>query len=81
MDSIKNTIREYIRAEFLYGDTATGFNDSTPLISGGVLDSLTTLKLVQFLESQFHIQLDAHEMTVDFLDTVNDIATLIAAKQ
>ena len=77
---IKQTIREYILNEFLPGENPEALTDSTPLITGGILDSLATIKLVAFLEQQFKIQIQAHETMVDYLDTVADIAQLVQSK-
>ena len=77
---IKQTIREYILNEFLPGENPEELTDSTPLITGGILDSLATIKLVAFLEQQFKIQIQAHETMVDYLDTVTDIAQLVSSK-
>ena len=77
---IKQTVREYILKEFLPGENPDELTDSTPLITGGILDSLATIKLVAFLEQQFKIQIQAHETMVDYLDTVTDIAQLVSSK-
>ena len=55
--------------------------DRTPLITGGVLDSITTLKLVVFLEEHFGITVEAHGAGVEHLDSIGQIARLIAAKK
>jgi acyl carrier protein len=79
-EEIKQAIREYILAEFLPGENPAELTDSTPLITGGILDSLATIKLVAFLEQRFNIQIQAHETMVDYLDTVTDIAQLVSSK-
>lgn len=81
MDDTKNSVRNYIIDEFLPGEDPAALTDSTPLITGGILDSLATLKLVAFLEEQYHIEIQAHEATADYLDTVADIANLIDGKK
>jgi acyl carrier protein len=78
---VKETIRAYILEEFLPGESATELTDSTPLITGGILDSLATLKLVVFLEERFQIKIQAHETMVDYLNTVSDIAQLVNSKK
>ena len=52
----------------------------TPLITGGVLDSIATLKLVLFSRSGIAIKLEAHEVDPEHLDTIADIARLIVDK-
>jgi acyl carrier protein len=80
MEVVKQAIREYILKEFLPGENPAELTDSTPLITGGILDSLATIKLVAFLEERFHIKIQAHETMVDYLDTVADIAQLVSSK-
>lgn len=77
---VKEIVKGYILDEFLPGENPAALTDSTPLVTGGVLDSLATIKLVAFLEERFKVQIQAHETMVDYLDTVTDIAQLIHAK-
>jgi acyl carrier protein len=80
MQEVKDAIRTYILEEFLPGENPAELTDSTPLITGGILDSLATIKLVAFLEERFKVQIQAHETMVDYLDTVADIAQLVSSK-
>ena len=81
MQEVKEIVKDYILQEFLPGENPAALTDSTPLITGGILDSLATLKLVVFLEERFRIQIQAHETMPDYLDTVADIAQLVSSKQ
>ena len=81
MQEVKQVIKGYILEEFLPGENPAELTDSTPLITGGILDSLATLKLVVFLEERFQVQIQAHETMADYLDTVADIAQLVNSKQ
>ena len=80
-DAVKNRIKDFIMAEFLPGEDPDELTDDTPLISGGILDSIATLKLVMFLEEKFGVVLAAHEVDKQYLDTLDDIAKLLASKQ
>ena len=77
---IKDIVKEYILEEFLPGEDPAELTDSTSLITGGILDSLATIKLVAFLEERFHIKIQAHETMVDYLNTIPDIAQLVSSK-
>jgi acyl carrier protein len=77
---VKEIIKGYILGEFLPGENPAALTDATPLITGGILDSLGTIKLVAFLEQRFKIQIQAHETMVDYLDTIADIAQLVSSK-
>ena len=80
MNYIKGTVKSYILQEFLPGENPSELTDSVPLITGGVLDSLATLRLVTFLEEKYNIQLQAHETGIDYLNTLDDIAALVESK-
>jgi acyl carrier protein len=80
LQEVKQAVRVYILEKFLPGENPAELTDSTPLITGGILDSLATIMLVAFLEERFHIRIEAHETMVDYLDTISDIAQLVSSK-
>lgn len=77
----KSLIKDYILQEFLPGEDPAELTDTTPLITGGILDSIATVKLVMFLEERFSITLQAHETDPDYLNTIDSIAKLIESKK
>jgi len=77
---IKAEVREYIDATFLTGGNGVSVDDATPLITGGLIDSVGMLGLVRFLERRFGIELLPKEVDADRLDTVDAIAQLIRRK-
>jgi acyl carrier protein len=81
MNHITDAVRTFILDEFLPGEDPSQLTETTPLITGGILDSLATIKLVTFLEERFKISIQAHEADPDHMDTVADIAKLVASKQ
>jgi acyl carrier protein len=80
-DDIADTVKGFILREFLPGENPAELTDTTPLITGGILDSIATLKLVLFIEEHFGITLEAHEVSREHVNTIADIARLIAAKK
>lgn len=81
MDEIRHAVHGYILKQFLPGEDPSELTDQTPLITGGILDSIRTLKLVVFLEDRFDVVVEAHEAGVENLDSVSQIARLIASKK
>ncbi len=81
MGEIGNKVKEFIMQEFLPGEDPDQLSESTPLISGGILDSLATLKLVSFLEENFNIKVEAHETDEDNFGTIADVEKLVQSKQ
>jgi acyl carrier protein len=80
-DNMKRTLKDYILKEFLPGEKPEQLTESTPLITGGILDSLATLKLVAFIEEQYKIELQAHEADVEHLNKISDIVSLVQKKK
>lgn len=78
--NVLDVVRTYILEEFLPGEDAASLEDSTKLISGGILDSIATIKLVAFLEERFGVEFEAHEMGLDHLDSVTDITRIVLDK-
>jgi len=80
-DDSRTVIKDFIIKEFLPGEDPSELTDATPLITGGVLDSIATLKLVMFIEERYGISLQAHEVDAEHLDTISQIAQLIRSKK
>lgn len=82
MDStqIRSLTQQYILTNILGGQAPEGFNDDTPLISGGLIDSITTLHLVDFLEKTFNIEFQPHEVDRENLDSINRILQFVQEK-
>lgn len=80
-EDIKEKVKEYILNTFLPGEDPNELTDDLPLISGGILDSIATLKLIMFIEETFGVTLEAHEADKEHLNTINQIADLISARQ
>jgi acyl carrier protein len=78
--SIQQTVRDYIQREFLRDEAQAGLTSSTALITGGVLDSISTIKLVSFLEQQYQVEFAAHEVSAEYLDSLETIADTVAGK-
>jgi acyl carrier protein len=78
---IRSAVKEFILKEFLPGEDPDELTDTTPLITGGVLDSIATIKLVLFMEERFGVKVEAHETDPEYLDTIALITQLIRSKQ
>jgi acyl carrier protein len=78
---IKADVKRYILERFLPGENPDLLEDATPLITGGVLDSISTVELVAFLEERYGVEFAAHEVSADYFDSLNDIAATVQAKR
>lgn len=77
---IRDQLRDYIIQEFLPGEDRDNLKDDTPLTGSGILDSVSTLKLVSHVEDTFGINVDAHEASSSF-GTIDEIARLVESKK
>ena len=78
--AIHDRVKSFILEQFLPGEDPDELTDDTPLMTTGILDSLATLKLVTFLESEFDIAVEAHEADSENLNTLELITALVARK-
>ena len=78
---IKATVKTFILNEFLPEEDPAALTDTTPLVTTGILDSIAVLKVVTFLENQFHITIEPHEAVVENLNTLSDIGGLVMSKK
>lgn len=78
---ITRAVKEFMLKELLPDESSDSFDDSTPLISSGILNSLATLQLVTFLEDSFDISVKAREVGIDKMDTLTDIASFVLEKR
>ena len=76
---MKEMILEYIKNEYLDEDEAEDMdlNETTPLISGGIVDSFSMVSLKRFLEKKFVISIPDDEASPQAFDTVTSIMALV----
>lgn len=80
MDAIEQTVKSFILDTFLPGADPTQLTEDTPLITGGILDSLATVQLSIFLEQHFNVEIAAHETGTENLNTLASIGQLVRSK-
>jgi acyl carrier protein len=81
MNEMKDTIRQFILSKYLPAERPENLRDDTPLQSSGLLDSLATINLANFVEQHFGVKLDVRDTGVERFDRIEDIAALIARKR
>ena len=78
-DVIK-VMRDFVVQKLFRGEAPADFTNDTPLISSRLLDSIVVLSLVAHLESSLNIEIEAHEVSADNLDTINKTADFLSQK-
>jgi acyl carrier protein len=77
MASIKDTILEYVKKEYLETGDDSEITYDTPLISGGIVDSFSMVSLKVFLETKYNIQIPDAKASPEAFDSVNNIVNLL----
>jgi len=78
--NVIEVVKRYILEEFLQGEDPANLTSTTPLLTGGIIDSVSTLKLVMFLEKEFGIVIEPFEADEENLDTLEAILALVESK-
>lgn len=80
MSDIKNVLRGYILENLLPGEDPANLTDETELKESGILDSMSTLKLVTFLEGQYQIEFEAADLEPVNLSSISSLERLVRSK-
>lgn len=80
MENTREVVKTFILEQFLPGEDARNLSDDTELKESGILDSLSTLKLVTFLEERFKVEFEASDLDAVNLSSVASIAKLVEQK-
>jgi acyl carrier protein len=80
MDNMRELVRHFILENFLPGEDPKNLTDETELKESGILDSLSTLKLVSFLEERFQVEFEANDLEAGNLSSLANIERLVRSK-
>jgi acyl carrier protein len=80
MDDVKQAVRQFILENFLVGEDPRNLTDQTELKESGILDSLSTLKLVSFLEEKYQVEFEADDLEPGNLSSLVNIERLVQSK-
>ena len=78
--SVRETLRTFILTNFLPGEEPSSLGDSTPLVTGGVVTSLSLLELVTFIEDKYSVELDVDDLGVSRMDSIDLLTELVAER-
>lgn len=80
MSEINAALRGFILDNLLPGEDPGNLKDDTELKESGILDSMSTLKLVAFLEERFKIEFEADDLEPGNLSTITSLERLVRSK-
>lgn len=78
---METVINGYISQEFVRDVALLPLTDETPLLESGILDSLSLLQLVVFLEERFEITVGDADLLPQNFGTVNTICAYLRARK
>ncbi|RKX30128.1 MAG: hypothetical protein DRP46_06120 [Candidatus Zixiibacteriota bacterium] len=77
MSDTKDVILEYVKNEYLEEGDDQEVTYTTPLISGGIVDSFSMVSLKLFLENKYDIKIPDDVATPEAFDSVNNIVEVL----
>ena len=77
MDDMKKVVLDYVKREYLEEDDDRVLTETTPLISGGIVDSFSMVSLKRFLERKYNISIPDADASPEAFDSVNNIIALV----
>lgn len=77
MEDLKTSLRHVLLTRF--GVKKAGFTDDTKLFSEGLLDSLSVMELVSFVESETGCVIAPTEIVLENFDTIERIVSFVDA--
>lgn len=80
LESIRNNVREFVLRDVLLEESAADLRNDTPLISGGLMDSINVVKLAAYLEMRYAITLSTVDLGIERFNTIDAIAETVAGK-
>lgn len=78
---MESVIRDYISRELVSDPGLLPIQDDTSLLETGILDSLSLLRLLVFLEDEFSVQIDDFDLVPENFTTVDIICAFIRSHQ
>jgi len=78
---IQTALRSYIVDEVLAGNPPEGFDDDYELIETGIIDSLSTMNLVIYLEQKHAVVFGINEIIPRHFRSIRALSTFAQSKQ
>lgn len=79
--SIKQQVRQFILANYLFTDDENKLSDSQSLLQSGAMDSTGILELIMFLEENMNLKVADAEMIPANLDSVDNVVSFVERKR
>jgi acyl carrier protein len=74
------SIKNFIRTELIYDDEKD-FDENTNLIERGIIDSMSLVRLISFIEENYEIQVQDEDIVPENFSSLNKISNFIAERR
>ena len=81
MENIESNLKEFIAENILFSTDGFIHGDDTSFLETGIIDSMSVMDLVLFVESTYKIPISDKEITPENFDSINNLAQFIRSKQ
>jgi acyl carrier protein len=79
-DSIAKEVKNFVVANFLFGQDGAGLVEEESFLESGIIDSTGVLELVAFLEQRYGITVADRELLPENLDSIRNVSQFVARK-
>lgn len=74
---MESVINDYISREIVQDQAVLPLSNDTSLLKGGILDSLSLLRLVVFLQDRFQVTVDETDLLPENFESVDAICAYL----
>jgi acyl carrier protein len=80
-EEVQLALKDFILKEFLPDEDPDELQWDTELVSTGILDSVSTLRVIAFVEERYAVEIQAHEANIQNLNSIAAMAELVRSKR
>lgn len=77
--NLEASVRKFIIESFLFGDDSSLKTD-TSFIENGIIDSTGVLELITYIEENYGIRVEDHEIVPENLDSIRRVVEFLGRK-
>lgn len=79
MDTVKDAIHEFLVSQLATERESFGADEN--LLEQGIIDSLAIMRLVEFLEERFQIEVDDEERIPENFESIDSLSAFVQQKR
>ncbi len=80
LDIVRQHMREFITASFLFDGDAYPLRDDTSLVAEGIVDPTGVLEVVLFIEETYGVDVSEADLTPENFDSINTLAAYVVRR-